>query len=65
MTRPLQYRLLSLFPLQNVPPRIANDPALLRLWLREMILYWTRWSAVILLILLLVFFPGRSRQCFY
>jgi DNA-binding CsgD family transcriptional regulator len=61
MAQPPQNRLLSLFPFQNVSPRIANDPALLRFWLRELILYWTRWSAVILLILLLLFFPSRSR----
>lgn len=61
MARSAHQRLPFLFPFHTASPRIASDPAALRLWLREVILYWTRWGSVLLLILLLLFFPTRSR----
>lgn len=50
-----------LFPLRSLPARVAGDPELRRVWLREVILLWVRWLAVVLVLLLLVLFPTRSR----
>ena len=53
--------LQSLFPVHSLPARVAGDPELRRVWLREVILLWVRWQAALLILLLLVLFPTRSR----
>lgn len=48
-----------LFPFQRLPPYVVKDHGLVRLWLREVILLWGRWSATSLLPVLLLLFSTR------